>query len=127
VGGRPPPVQQPGRGQHKRADADGGDPGAATRGRPQPGKHFPRYGRSRVGEPRQDDRVGGVERVQPPRRPQHEGAGVDLRGHGADAHVVGGLAAGQPGPGEDLQGRRKVEGDDAIEREHGHGVHGREA
>lgn len=124
VRGGPVAVEQAGGGEHEGARADGGDPGAPGGGLPYGVEDVVRDSGCRVGAARQDDRVRLGQRVQTPGSPQCERPRVHLLGGRAHLDAVRGAPVRQPGALEHLDGRGQVEGDDSVEGEDGHGVHG---
>lgn len=62
--------------------------------------------------------------VQGPRRPHGKDPRVHPIGRDADAHPVRPPPVGQPGASEGLDRGRKIKGQNPVEREYGHHVHG---
>src|SRR5829696_8183386 len=117
-------VQKTGGGQGESADADRGDPGSSLRSSPQRLQHVIGYRRRRIGQPRNDDRVGTCQRIEAVGGTQSESASVYLITWGADAHRVSHPPVRQPGTTEDLERRRKVKGQYPIKRQNRHRMHG---
>src|SRR5215204_1239277 len=122
--GRAQTVQKTGGGQGESADADRGDPGSSLRSSPQRLQHVIGYRRRRIGQPRNDDRVGTCQRIEAVGGTQSESASVYLITWGADAHRVSHPPVRQPGTTEDLERRRKVKGQYPIKRQNRHRMHG---
>ena len=127
VGGRPPAVEQARVGERKGPGADRDRAGAAAVGAAQ---GLQRLSRRRVEDPPvggDDDRVRGLEGGEVPLGDDREAAPrADCSARGrAGRELIERLPVGPAGGREGVRGIGEVEGDDPVEAESDHAVHGR--
>ncbi len=124
VGGGALAIEQAGGREHEGARADRRDGRTAVAGVAQRRQHRRRKGDQGILDARDDHGVGASKDVQSMRNAHVEGARADGPGPAADQHLVGLHPAREADAAEHLAGDAKVEGDEIMERQDGHPVHG---